>query len=155
MQIDDLVQAMQTINAADAFNARLNIEQWRSVAPYLSRHELRIGDVLIKQGEADRTMYLLAQGTLQVIATGAAPGSSRIAILRSGSVVGEQGLFSDMARMASVEAMTACVVFALRGARFEELAQRLPNLAFELLRAAGGVMAIRMRENLTRQVPFS
>ena len=30
-----------------------------------------------------------------------------------------------------------------------------PALALELLRAAGGVMATRMRANLTRQTPFS
>jgi len=70
-------------------------------------------------------------------------------------VVGEPGLFGDSPRMANVEAMTPCVVFALRGPRLEELAQRLPALALELLRAAGGVMATRMRANLAKQTPFS
>jgi len=51
--------------------------------------------------------------------------------------------------------MTPCVVFALRGPRLEELAQRLPALALELLRAAGGVMAVRMRATLAKQTPFS
>ena len=44
--------------------------------------------------------------------------------------------------MANVEAMTPCVVWALRGPRMEELAQRSPALALELLRAAGAVMAV-------------
>jgi CRP-like cAMP-binding protein len=57
--------------------------------------------------------------------------------------------------MANVEAMTPCAVWALRGPRLEELAQRSPALALELLRAAGGVMATRMRANLQRQIPFS
>jgi len=57
--------------------------------------------------------------------------------------------------MANVEAMTACSVWALRGPRLEELAQRSPALALELLRAAGSVMAIRMRNNMVRQVPFT
>jgi CRP-like cAMP-binding protein len=57
--------------------------------------------------------------------------------------------------MANVEAMTPCVVFALRGPRLEELAQRSPALALELLRTAGGVMATRMRANLSKQTPFS
>ena len=96
-------------------------------------------------------MYFLAQGTLQVFVTGGAPGSSRIAILRAGSVVGEPGLFGDGPRMANVEAMTACVVWALRGPRLEELAQRSPALALEMLRAAGGVLAVRMRANHAKQ----
>jgi CRP-like cAMP-binding protein len=77
------------------------------------------------------------------------------AILRAGSVIGEPGLFSDVARMANVEAMTPCEVWALRGPRLEELSQRLPALALELIRAAGGVMYTRMRNNLLRQIPFS
>ncbi len=155
MELDDLVQAIQTLNADDAFRARLSVEQWKAVAPYLTRHEIRAGDLLIKQGDADRTLYFLSQGSLQVFVTGGPPGSHRIAILRPGSAVGEPGLFGDGPRMANVEAMTPCVVWALRGPRLDEMSQRSPTLALELLRAAGGVMAMRMRTNLLKQVPFS
>ncbi len=155
MDIAALVQALQTLNAEDAFRPRLTLDQWRVIAPFLTRHEIRSGDLLIKQGDADRSMYMLAQGSLQVFVSGGAPGSSRIAILRAGSVVGEPGLFNDGPRMANVEAMTACEVWALRGPRFEELAQRNPAMALELLRAAGNVMAVRMRANMSKQTPFS
>jgi CRP-like cAMP-binding protein len=155
MDIDNLVQAVQTLNAEDAFRPRLSVQQWHTLAPYLTRHEIRSGDLLIKQGDADRTMYLLEQGSLQIFVTGGPPGSNRIAILRAGSVVGEPGLFGDSPRMANVEAMTPCAVWALRGPRLEELVQRLPALALELLRTAGGVMATRMRANLAKQTPFS
>lgn len=153
MEIQELVNAIQSLNADDAFRARLSAEQWRAVEPYLTRHDIRSGDLLIKQGEADRTMYFLAQGSLQVFVTGGPPGSRRVAILRAGSVVGEPGLFGDFPRMANAEAMTPCVVYALRGPRIEELGQRLPALALELLRGAGGVMATRMRANLEKQTP--
>lgn len=155
MEFQDLVQAIQTLNAEDAYRPRLNLDQWRAIAPYLTRHDIRAGDLLIKQGDTDRTMYFLGQGSLQVFVTGGPPGSNRIAILRAGSVVGEPGLFSDGARMANVEAMTPCAVWALRGPRLEELSQRSPALALELLRAAGSVMATRMRANLVRQTPFT
>ena len=155
MEFNDLVQAIQTLNAEDAFRARLNLEQWRTISPYLTRHEIRAGDLLIKQGDTDRTMYFLGQGSLQVFVTGGPPGSNRIAILRAGSVVGEPGLFGDGPRMANVEAMTPCAVWALRGPRLDELAQRSPALALELLRAAGNVMSGRMRNNLLKQIPFT
>jgi CRP-like cAMP-binding protein len=155
MDIDQLVQAVQTLNAEDAFRARLSLDQWRTIAPYLGRHEIRAGDLLIKQGDADRSMYFLGQGTMQIFVTGGPPGSSRVAILRAGAVVGEPGLFGDSPRMANVEAMTPSIVWALRGPRMEELAQRSPALALELLRAAGAVMAVRMRANLARQTPIT
>jgi hypothetical protein len=49
--------------------------------------------------------------------------------------------------------MGSVVVFALRLQRFEELAQRVPTVALEVLRGAGTVMAWRMRANLTQQLP--
>ena len=155
MDIQGLIQAVQSLNADDAFRPRFSADHWRQLSPYLSRHDIRSGDLLVKQGDSDRTMYLLEQGSLQVFATNGAPGSNRIGILRAGSVVGEPGLFSDGPRTANVEAMTPCVVWALRGPRFEELVQRLPAVAIEILRAAGGVMAARMRANLARPVPIS
>ena len=155
MDFDKLVQAIQTLNAEDALRARLTPDQWRAIAPYLTRHDIRAGDLLVKQGDTDRTMYALGDGTLQVFVTGGPPNGNRIAILRAGSVVGEPGLFTDGPRMATVEAMTPCVVWALRGPRLEEMSQRLPALALELIRAAGGVMAARMRAHQARQVPFA
>jgi CRP/FNR family transcriptional regulator, cyclic AMP receptor protein len=148
MDIQDLFEAVHSLNAEDAFKPRLTIEQWRVLLPYLSRHEIRAGDLLAKQGEHDRTMYLLERGSLQVFVSNAKPGASRLSILRPGSVVGEAGLFSDQPRMANVEAMTASTVWALRGPRLEELAARNASLALELVRAAAAVMGVRMRANI-------
>jgi CRP/FNR family transcriptional regulator, cyclic AMP receptor protein len=155
MEVNELLKAIQTLNAEDAFRARLTAEQWRVVTPFLSPHDIRAGDLLIKQGDIEHAMYFLGQGSLQVFVSGAATGSSKIAILRSGAVVGEAGLFGDFPRMASVEAMTPCIVWALRGPRMEELAQRAPALAFEVLHAAGAVMLTRVRANQARQISFA
>lgn len=157
MTHEDLLQAIQSLNAEDAFRPRLDPSQWRTFLQYLTRHELRAGDLLVKQGEVDRTLYFLGQGTLQVYAVGAPGGAagSKIAILRPGGLCGEPGLFADGARTANVEAMTSCVVWAMRLPRFEEMAARVPSIALEVLRAAGSVMATRMRANMTRQMPVT
>jgi len=152
--IDDLVRAVQTLNAEDAFNARLSFDQWRTVAPYLARHEIPAGQLLFKQGDLDRSLYLVEQGNLQVFVSDVAPGSARVAILRAGAIFGESGLFSDGPRLANVEAMTPCVVWALRGPRMEELAQRSPALALQLMRAAGSVLMVRVRAHLARHSPI-
>jgi CRP/FNR family transcriptional regulator, cyclic AMP receptor protein len=155
MDIVHLAQAIDSHHADDALRLRFSPDQWRQLAGYLSRQELAQGELLIRQGDTDRTVYFLEQGSLQVFTRGAAAGAARLAILRPGSVVGELGLFSDRPRMAHVEAMTRCAVWALRGLRFEELTQRLPALAIELLRASGGVMAARLRASVATQAPVS
>lgn len=160
MEIDELVRAVQSLNAEDAFRARLSYDQWRTLAPYLARYEIRPRDLLIEQGDQDRSMYLLESGTMQIFvkAPPTEPGrpaiASKVAILRAGGICGEPGLFGDTPRTANVEAMTPCVVHALRGARMEELAQRSPALALEILRAAGAVMAVRMRAAMAKQAPM-
>lgn len=153
MDITTLVQAVQTLNAVDAFKAGLGAAQWQALAPYLARHSLRAGEMLIRQGDADRSAYLLEQGNLQVFASGGTPGANRIAILRPGSLVGEPALFAEVPRQANVEAMTPCVVWGLTAPRLEELCARAPTLALQVLRAAGAVMATRLRMNLERGLP--
>ncbi len=155
MDFNDLIQAIQSLNTEDAFRPRLDAQQWRTFTQYLTRHEVRMGDVVIKQGDHDRTIYILAQGTMQVYVSGAAPGASKMALLRPGALMGEPGLFADGPRTANVEAMTTCVIYAMRLPRFEEMANRQPQIALEIMRAAGAVMAVRMRANLMRQTAVS
>jgi CRP-like cAMP-binding protein len=155
MENQALFDAIHSLNADDAFKPRLTLEQWRVIQTYMTRHDVRAGDLLVKQADHDRTMYLLESGTLQVFVSQAKPGVSRLSILRAGSVVGEAGLFSDQPRMANVEAMTACVVWALRGPRLEELILRNPPLALELVRAAAAVMGVRMRANVEHGIAVS
>lgn len=148
MDFPPLYTAMHSLNAPDAFKPRLTVEQWRVVGNYFTRHEIRAGDLLLRQGDRERAMYLLESGTLQVFVSDPRPATSRLSLLRAGAVVGEAGMFSDRPRMANVEAMTPCVVRALRGPRMEQLAVRNPAFALELVRAAAAVMGVRMRANI-------
>ena len=66
MDIQPLYDAMRSLNADDAYKARLSLEQWKMIEPFLTRIEVRAGDLLLKQGDHDRTLYLLESGTLQV-----------------------------------------------------------------------------------------
>ncbi len=150
MDITTLVQAVQTFKGGDAFKAGLDAQHWQTLAPYLARHELRAGDLLMRQGDADRVAYFLEQGNLQVFVSGGGAGASRVTVLRPGALVGEPALFADVPRGANVEAMTPCVVWGLSAERLDELCARAPALALPLLRAAAAVMAVRMRNNLAR-----
>jgi CRP-like cAMP-binding protein len=155
MEISELVEAIDTLNAPDAFRAGFSTLQWQTIENYLIPFEMKAGEVLIEQGETDRVCYFVGRGSLQVYVTGAPPGGARIAILRAGAIVGEPSLFGDSPRMASVSTLTPSTLWALSAQRFEQMAQRVPPLALDFLRAAGVVMAIRMRSTLARQTPFT
>jgi len=155
MNFTQLVQAIQTLNAYDAFRPRFSPENWRVVGSYLMRRELKSGDVLIFQGDSDRTMYLIESGTLQVYVRGTATQSAKIALLRAGAIVGEPALFGETVRMAQVDAISPAVVWALSRPRLDEMLASHPELAYEILRSAGAVMAERMRGTLERGTPVA
>jgi CRP-like cAMP-binding protein len=155
MPLSELVEAIDTLNAPDAFKAGFTLVQWQTIENYLIPFEMKAGEVLIEQGETDRVCYFLGRGSLQVYVTGGPPGGTRIAIVRAGAIIGEPSLFGDSARMASVSTLTPSTLWALSAQRFEQMAARVPALAIDFLRAAGAVMAIRMRSTLMRQTPFT
>jgi CRP-like cAMP-binding protein len=155
MNVQQLAHSVQTLNAYDAFRARLTPDHWRILGSYLMRREMKSGDVLIYQGDTDRTMYFLESGTLQVYVRGTATQHAKIALLRSGSIVGEPALFGESARMAQVDAISPSVVWALSRVRLDELLASRAELAYEILRGAGAVMAERMRGILERGTPVA
>ncbi len=161
MDIQPLVLAINSLQGDDAFKPRLVLDQWRLIQGFLSHHELRPGDLLARQDDVDRTVFLLEEGTVQVFrSAGQAAGPdaqarTRIALARPGSILGEGGLFGLVPRLAHVEAMTACKVWVLVPTRWDELCMRQPVIAVEILKSAGIVYAARMRMNLTNHIAFS
>ena len=127
MDITELVGAIrESLNTEDAFRGRLNFEQWRVLSQYLTQHELRGGDMLIRQGDR-RPHDVLPRAAAACRCSPSGGGGTGWTVLRPGSLVGETMLFLDGPHTVSVEAMTPCGVWALRAPRFEELAQRVPG----------------------------
>jgi CRP/FNR family transcriptional regulator, cyclic AMP receptor protein len=155
LNITALVSAIEGLRAADALPLKLAPPEWQRLGQALERRELQTGDLLVRRGERDRVAYLLQEGVLQAFVSGGPPGSHRLARLRAGAIVGEPALFVDSERMASVEALTPAVVWALKREQLDALAHDEPRIAIALLQAAGAVMAVRMRANLERGIPLT
>jgi CRP-like cAMP-binding protein len=153
LDISPLVRAVANHKAHDALVLPWSSTQWERFGSILDRRELATGDLLVHRGARDTQAYLLESGQLQVFVSGGPPGSHRIATLSAGAIVGEPVLFVDAPRSASVEALTPCVVWALVKDSLDALAHTEPQIALAFLRAAGAVMAVRMRANLERGIP--
>ena len=154
MDLSELVDAINTLNAPDAFRAGFSMLHWQTIENYMIPFEMKADELLIEQGETDRVCYFVGRGSLQVYVTGGPPGGTKLAIVRAGAILGEPSLFGDGARMANVSTLTPCTLWALSAQRFEQMAARVPPIALDFLRAAGVVMAVRMRNAIARQSPF-
>ncbi len=147
--IKALLEAV-TSNPNDPTLSHLLTEpQWSVLSGYMQPSVLAPGQILISQGAEDRTLYFVESGMLTVHFEDTG-GKIRLAAVGAGSVVGEGGFFSYMARSATVQAGSACKLWSLTPMRFSELSNRHPNVALALAMALGAIMAKRVVSNRRR-----
>ena len=141
MNVQQLVEAIGALDATDALQCKLTLDEWKSLAPYLSIKFLQAGDSLMREGDSERELFILADGELQVSILG-----NRIATLRPGTVVGEGTFFSGAPRSATVTPTTPGIAWGLHWDRFDAMTCQQPKLAVVLVKGFAAVLAIRMRE---------
>ena len=141
MNVGQLVEAIEALDATDALQCKLTVDEWKKLAPYLSLRFLADGDMLMRQGDEERVLFILGEGELQVLLN-----NTVLATLPPGTVVGEGAFFSGQPRSASVRATQPGVAWAMTWERYEKMCIREPALALDLTRGLANVLAIRMRE---------
>ncbi len=144
-----LARAMELNTGAEGLNFALSAAQWELLAPYLQPFSVRAGEMVIQQGELDRTVFLLESGSLSVHYEDE-KSRLRLAMVAAGSVVGERGFFSHAPRSASVQAAGPSVLWRLNAVRFGELSNRQPAIGLQLAMALASVLAARLRERPRR-----
>ena len=147
--IHDLANAIAQSRVDDPLLLQLTPSQWDALAPYLQPLALAAGQVLFKQGAADRTLYLIESGNLSVHYEDD-QGEVRLAIVGAGSAVGEGSFFSRAPRSATVQSGLPTRLWSLAPTRFAELSNRKPELALAVAMAAGAVVAKRLSNRRRR-----
>jgi CRP-like cAMP-binding protein len=106
------------------------------------------GQDVLAAGSGGRSLYVLVEGTVEVLAPSARFGRQRrIARLEVGSVIGEVSFFDGAPRSAGVRAVTPVVLAEMTVQDFERLADRHPGLARSLLLDLGRILAGRLRKD--------
>src|SRR5688572_8912633 len=65
-------------------------EQWRKLLAHTTSRRFAAGEWLIREGETDDALYFLGSGELEVLMPRGPGAPRRLAVVQSGSVVGEQ-----------------------------------------------------------------
>ncbi len=147
--LQGLAAAIARAPEEDGLGNAFTPAQWTILASYLQSLDLPAGQVLFAEGSSDRTLYLVESGSLSVHYQDAKE-RVRLAVVGSGSIVGEGAFFSHRPRSATVQAGAACRLWALAPLRFAELANRQPAVALALTLAAGAVLAKRLANRRLR-----
>ncbi len=118
---------------------------WDRVWSYGSTSDVAAGAMLVDAGAAERTVYLLEAGELDVLVSSADGHAERLTQMVAGSVFGEQAFLDGLPRSASIRAGTACRVRELSWEGFQSLSAHEPALAQTVLLDLARVVSERLR----------
>ena len=125
--------------------------EWCKLLSVMTSRPYKASEVVIQRGVADRALYFVAAGSLEVGVTYVDGVSiSPLAKIGAGSVIGEQSFFDSQPRSANVWAVTDGELLCLTHERFGELARAEPALMRDLLFALGRVLSLRLRNTSMR-----
>ena len=128
------------------FLSDLSNDEWEKFITHTKGKSFKANDVLIEYGQDDRSMYILAQGKVDVFLHDPKDGSQKkINTLDKGTVFGELALLDGKPRSASVVASTDGLIFQLSFEDFSNLKNDDPNMACALLFDIGRVLSLRNR----------
>jgi CRP/FNR family cyclic AMP-dependent transcriptional regulator len=129
----------------DYFLPDASDSEWATLLAHTRQRWFGAGDAVISAGARDQSLYLILNGSLEVLVERGRRGHRRVASLGAGSVIGELSFFDGGARSALVRAVTAAELAELSPAEFEALADADPVLARRLLFELGRILARRLR----------
>jgi CRP/FNR family cyclic AMP-dependent transcriptional regulator len=122
-------------------------DEWGKLLKHSQTQLFEQGKLVIKAGEVENSLYILAFGTLEVLMEQRGQ-SRRLASIQSGSVVGEQSFLDGRPRSASIRAASECQVLRLSRESFDIFAAREPSLARAFLFDLGRILSLRLRSTL-------
>jgi CRP-like cAMP-binding protein len=128
-----------------------NVDAWARLLAHAEPVALGTGDVLIKRGDDERAMFLVASGALEVASGEGRGAMGRMSRELPGSVVGEISFFDGRPRTATVWATEPTMLLRLERTAVERFAAAHPAQGLELLWALGRVLAARVRRGETRR----
>ena len=131
------------------FLADLPAEEWEHILDATQSYRFNAGDTVVTQGDATRTLYIVASGELEVVFSGDRGNARPISSIDALSVFGEQAFLDGLPRSATVRAKTASELRMLSREDFDTLAVRYPDLARQLLLDLGRILSLRLREMMS------
>ena len=118
----------------------------------LRRAHYKPGEVVIRQGDRDRSLYIVAGGTTTVrVHVAGTDRQVRLASYARGTIFGEMALLDRQPRSATVTAEGEVVCYVLSEEAFEALIAEHPLIAVRLLTNVARELSVRLR-HATRMI---
>ena len=110
-------------------------EQRKGLAAAMTLRDLAAGEVLVREGDTDDHLYVIASGVLGIIKAAGTENEMTISTVKPGDVVGELSFLDGATRYASLVAMSNGRVLGLSRGDLEGLLDGNPQLVYRVMRA--------------------
>jgi len=113
----------------------LTEDKAKLLAGKLGVRRLKDGELLVKEGEADQTLFILASGKLAVTSKDTEGVEQAVYTMKEGECAGTRAFVEQSPRKATLRSVGDSTVYTLTPADFEALLEANPRLAFKVMRA--------------------
>ena len=123
---------------------------WEAMFAHAERVKAVTGEVIIHRNNAERALYFVVSGLLEVDTALGGLSPDGIVKIHAGSVVGELSFLDGKPRAAQVRAIAPSELYRLELQDYQEFADAHPRKACDLVFAIGRVVAVRWRRTLAK-----
>jgi CRP/FNR family cyclic AMP-dependent transcriptional regulator len=121
-------------------------EDWARLLDHCELLRFRAGDVIIRAGEQDRSLYIIVDGKLEVLLVDGRGVEQQYGTVEPKSVTGEMAFLDGRSRAATIRALSDGEMLRLSFDAYETLAARFPELGRAILLDLGRILAVRLRQ---------
>jgi len=118
---------------------------WEKLLAHTDSRPFRPGDEVIRAGDLDRSLYIVTEGTLEMLLPQRDGAGKSFKTIEAPTVIGELCFVDGGARSTTLRALTDGELRRLSYDSFEVLAAREPELARAVLFDIGRILSQRLR----------
>lgn len=119
--------------SASVLGKELERGECGALAGIMGVRHLQDGEVLVREGDEDSTLFVLVEGKLSVI-SGAQGQERAVHRMQPGEVAGTRAFVDRAPRRATLKAIGKATVYTLQPAEFESLLDSHPRVVYRVMR---------------------
>ncbi len=128
-------QARQDALSQSKLATELTEEQCRVLAGVITLRDLKDGEVLVREGEAGKSLYVIHKGLLAVVKHAGTPNEVTLVTINAGDFADELGFMDGTTHYAALVARGATQVLDLEREKLESLLESHPAIVYQVMRA--------------------
>ncbi len=110
-------------------------DEARTLAGIMGVRQLKDDELLVSEGDADQSLYILASGKLAVISADAEGKPIHVYTMTEGECAGTRAFVDRTPRKATLRAVGNATVYSIAPEAFDKLVDAQPKLAYKVMRA--------------------